>query len=79
LRPKRVKQAGNDENRVENSGICLFFVQSLAGATVCCSGNFKSDRLLEYSVFAYHPLRLFGSLPVKCLQGLYVSKLETIV
>ncbi|MDP4028515.1 MAG: hypothetical protein Q8P42_06050, partial [Gallionella sp.] len=48
LRPKRVKQAGNDENRVENSGICLFFVQSLAGATVCCSGNFKSDRLLAH-------------------------------
>ena len=46
FRPKRVKQARKDENRVEDSEICLFFVQSLAGATVCCSGNFKSDRLL---------------------------------
>jgi hypothetical protein len=48
FRPKQVKQAENDENRVENSEICLFFVQLLAGTTVCCSGNFKTDRLLVY-------------------------------
>jgi len=46
FRLKWVKQAKNDGNRVENREICLFFVQLLAGATVCCSGNFKSDRLL---------------------------------
>ena len=48
FRLKWVKQAKNDGNRVENSEICLYFVQLLAGATVCCSGNFKTDRLLAW-------------------------------